>query len=227
MLGMSIIKADIKELTKEEAIIAMVDSNLHRSKILPSEKAKSYKMRMDAVRKQGFRSDLASSPIAERCDSSSLGPSVQRTSRDDIGADLGESGRQVSRYIRLNELIPEILEMVDNGDMALRPAVEISYLPAKLQKDLLEIMKSELVTPSHAQAIRLKKTYREDTLDKALLEEIMAEIKPNQKEKLSLNMDKIRRYIPDHIPLSQTEDYILKSLAFFAKSERKRNEKAR
>lgn len=202
--GMDTVKAEIKELTRDEAIILMVESNLQRSTILPSEKAKSYKMRLEAMKRQGQRSDLTSRPLVAKLESANA-----------LGSTTGDSGRQIQRYIRLNELVPEILQMVDDGKIAFRPAVEISYLIEDEQRDLLEAMEYADATPSLAQAIKMKKFSGEGKLGPDVIESIMSEEKPNQREKYTFKADRLRPLIPASVPLNQTEDYICKALEHY------------
>lgn len=190
--GLETVKAEIRELTRDEAIILMVDSNCQRTTILPSEKAKSYKMKLEAMKRQGQRSDLTSTPVA--------GKLKAGESADLIGASAGESGDQVRRYIRLNELIPEILEMVDEGKIAFRPAVELSYLTEDEQQCLHEAMLYADATPSLAQAQRLKAFSKDKTLGPHVIETIINEEKPNQREKINIRYDQARRYIPESVP---------------------------
>ena len=204
LAGMDTVKAEIKELTRDEAIILMVESNLQRSTILPSEKAFSYKMRLEALNRQGKRTDLTSCPVDTKSDSGSL-----------VGKDQGDSRRQVFRYIRLTELVPEILQMVDDGKIAFRPAVEISYLNQDEQQDLLEAMEYADATPSLAQAIKMKKFSGEGKLGPDVIESIMSEEKPNQREKYTFKADRLRPLIPASVPLNQTEDYICKALEHY------------
>lgn len=204
LAGMDTVKAEIKELTRDEAIILMVESNLQRSTILPSEKAFSYKMRLEALNRQGKRTDLTSCPVDTKSDSGSL-----------VGKDQGDSRRQVFRYIRLTELVPEILQMVDDGKIAFRPAVEISYLGQDEQQDLLEAMEYADATPSLAQAIKMKKFFSEGKLGPDVIESIMSEEKPNQREKYTFKADRLRPLIPASVPLNQTEDYICKALEHY------------
>ena len=205
--GFETIKAEVRDMTRDEAIIMMVESNLQRSVILPSEKAKSYKMRLDAMKRQGQRSDLTSTPVA--------GKSRKAESADIVGEILGESGDQVRRYIRLNELIPPILDMVDEGKIALRPAVELSYLKQNEQEMLVEAMEYSQCTPSHAQAIRLRAFSNDGTLGPHVMENVMNEEKPNQREKISLRYAEARKYIPSHVPYNQTGEYIMKALEYY------------
>lgn len=204
LAGMDTVKAEIKELTRDEAIILMVESNLQRSTILPSEKAFSYKMRLEAMKRQGKKLET-SSPVGTKLDRSS----------DVITAETGDSRNQIHRYIRLTELMPEILQMVDDGKIAFRPAVEISYLSQDEQRDLLESMEYADATPSLAQAIKMKKFSGEGKLGPDVIESIMSEEKPNQREKYTFKADRLRPLIPKSVPLNQTEDYICKALEHY------------
>ena len=214
--GLETIPAEIKELTRDEAIILMVESNLQRSVILPSEKAFSYKMRLEAMKR-----------LPGRPSKDNLGPVVQNFSRDELGEASGESGRQISRYIRLTYLIPEILQMVDDGKIALRPAVELSYLNDWEQQDLLDAMAFADATPSHAQAIKLRRFSAENKLTQEVLESIMCEEKPNQKEKISVRYEEARKYIPSSVPFNKTGDYILKALEYYQRHREKTRDDAR
>ena len=207
LAGFTTIKAEIRELTRDEAIILMVESNLQRSVILPSEKAFSYKMRLEAMKRQGQRSDLTSSPVGMK--------SQGKQSLDVLGEATGDSRNQIHRYIRLTELVPEILQMVDDGKIAFRPAVEISYLGQDEQQDLLEAMEYADATPSLAQAIKMKKFSGEGKLGPDVIESIMSEEKPNQREKYTFKADRLRPLIPASVPLNQTEDYICKALEHY------------
>ena len=204
LAGLTTVRADIRNMTRDEAIIYMVESNFQRSQILPSEKAFSYKMRLEAMKRQAGRPTKDNS-----------GPVVQNFSRDEIGGASGESGRQVSRYIRLTELIPEILKMVDEGKIAFRPAVEISYLTELEQKWLHEAMEYADATPSLAQAIKLKAFSQDKTLGPHVIEALLSEEKPNQREKFSFRADRLRRFIPESVPFSQTEDFVCKALEHY------------
>ena len=206
LAGMDTVKAEIKELTRDEAIILMVESNLQRSTILPSEKAFSYKMRLEAMKRQGQRSDLTSDPV---------GPKLGSRSNMELAAQSQDSKTQIQRYIRLTELIPEILQMVDDGKIAFRPAVEISYLSQDEQQDLQEAMEYADATPSLAQAIKMKKFFSEGKLGPDVIESIMSEEKPNQREKYTFKADRLRPLIPASVPLNQTEDYICKALEHY------------
>jgi len=207
LAGLDTVKAEIKELTRDEAIILMVESNLQRSRILPSEKAFSYKMRLEAMKRQAGR------PSKEN--GSPVGNNLGEKSSDEMAVEVGESKNQIYRYIRLTELQPNILEMVDEGKIAFRPAVEISYLTKPEQAELYEVMQSELATPSLSQAIKLKDFSKNGRLNEDVIFSIMSEEKPNQREKYVIKAETLKRYIPDNIPYSKTEDYIIKALDFY------------
>ena len=209
--GLSFIKADVKEMTRDEAIILMVESNLQRSVILPSEKAFSYKMRLEALKRQGQRTDLTSVPSAQK----------SKTSRELLGDIVGESQDNVRRYIRLTELIPSLLDLVDEGKIALRPAVELSYLTQDEQEMVNQSIYELDCTPSHAQTIRMRKFSEEGRLSDAVIESIMQEEKPNQKEKIHIHYGQVKQYIPESVPFENAEDYIVKALAFYQKYKNK------
>ena len=199
--GMQAIKAEIREMTRDEAIILMVDANLQRSEILPSEKAKAYKMRLEAIKRQGARTDLTSSPMETKLRSSEI-----------IAQTTGDSRAQVDRYIRLNELIPELLELVDEGRIGMRPAVELSYLPKNEQQVLNDVIEYTDATPSHAQAIRLRAFSKDHLLGPNVIENVMNEEKPNQREKISFKYAEARKYIPAEVPYERTKEYIMNVL---------------
>ena len=205
--GVPTLRAEVVEMDRDAAVIFMVDSNLQRATILPSEKAFSYKMRLDAMKRQGQRTDLTSAPVERKF----------MEARDKIGADVGESREQIRRYIRLTELVPEILELVDEGKIALRPAVEISYLPDNLQYYLLEAIEQEACTPSHDQAIRMRKSNDASALDKTAIFEIMGEEKPNQREKLVIRGDAVTKLFPKNLAPAKREAYLIKALEHYAK----------
>lgn len=205
--GLETLRAEVVEMDRDSAIIFMVDSNLQRTTILPSEKAFSYKMRLDAMKRQGKRTDLTSAPVERKF----------MEARDKIGAEVGESREQIRRYIRLTELVPEIMDLVDEGKIALRPAVEISYLPEKLQYHLLEAIELEACTPSHDQAIRMRKASDANTLDKSAIYEIMQEEKPNQRDKLVIRGDAVTRLFPKNLAPAKREAYIIKALEHYAR----------
>ena len=207
LAGLETVPAEIKELTRDEAIILMVESNLQRSVILPSEKAFSYKMRLEAMKRQGQRTDLTSSPVGMKSDG--------KQSLDIIGEAVGDSRNQVHRYIRLTELVPELLDLVDEGKIAMRPAVELSYLNDKEQQDPLPAMELADATPSHAQAIKMRKVSQDGKLTPEVIESIMCEEKPNQKEKVSIRYEDARKYIPSSVPYKDTGAFILKALEYY------------
>ena len=214
LAGFATVPAEIKELTRDEAIILMVESNLQRSTILPSEKAFSYKMRLEAMKRQGQRTDLTFCPMGTKLNSAG-----------EIAWQSSDSERQVFRYIRLTELIPDLLTMVDEGRIALRPAVELSYLGKLEQQDLAAAIGLSLATPSHAQAIKLRTFSKEGKLSPAVIESIMCEEKPNQKEKINIKYAEARKYIPSSVPYEQTGAYILKALEYYHRHlERQRND---
>ena len=207
LAGLETLKCEVKELTRDEAIIVMVESNLQRTTILPSEKAFAYKMRLEAMNRQGQRSDLTSVPVAQK--------SENKTSREKLGELVGESQDQVRRFIRLTELVPEILQMVDEHQIAFRPAVELSYLTEGQQYTLLEAMEYSDATPSLAQAIKMKKFMQEGKLTNEVIQSIMQEEKPNQKEKPAFKDERITKLIPKSIPRGQETDFVVKALEFY------------
>ena len=207
LAGFETVRAEVRDMTRDEAIIYMVESNFQRSQILPSEKAFSYKMRLEAMKRQGQRSDLTSGPV---------GPKLSGTrSNEELARETSDSATQIKRYIRLTELIPEILEMVDAGKIAFRPAVEISYLTEVEQRWLHEAMGYADATPSLAQAIKLKAFSQDKTLGPRVIEALLSEEKPNQREKFSFRADRLRRFIPDSVPFNQTEDFVCKALEHY------------
>ena len=215
LAGMQTIKAEVRSMSRDEAIIMMVESNLQRSVILPSEKAFSYKMRLEAMkRQQGERTDLTSAPVE------------QKSSREVLADNSPDSHAQIQRYIRLTELVPEILDLVDEGKIGLRPAVELSYLTKDEQEMLVKAMEYADCTPSHAQAIRLRAFSKDGTLGPHVMENVMNEEKPNQKEKISLRYEEARRYIPSSVPYNRTGEYIMKALEFYQRHlERQRSDR--
>lgn len=216
LAGFETVPAEIKELTRDEAILLMVDSNLQRSVILPSEKAFSYKMRLEAMNRQGERTDLTSSPVG-----------TKSRSDEQLAELLGDSRSQINRYIRLTELVPELLDLVDHGKIALRPAVELSYLNDIEQHDLLAAIEETDATPSHAQAIKMRKFSKEEKLTPEVIESIMCEEKPNQKPKISVKYDDVKRFIPSNISYEKTSDFILKALEFYHRHLMRQRENAR
>lgn len=201
----------IRNMDRDEAIIFMVDSNLQRERLLPSEKAFSYKMKLDAMKRQGARTDLTSVPMAQKL-----------TSRELLAEKSGESQDQVRRYIRLTELTPDLLKMVDEGKIAFRPAVELSYLSKEEQVSLLVTMESEVCTPSLAQAIKIKKFSQEGRLNEDVMLSILSEEKPNQKEVYKLPKERLDKYFPKGTPPEKIEEIIFKALELYRKRERSR-----
>ena len=211
--GLSEIPAFVYEISREEAAIMLVDSNLHREHILPSEKAFAYKMKMEAMSRQGQRTDITSNQVGRKLETAEI-----------IGNTSGESKNQVRRYIRLTYLLPELLQLVDDGKIALTPAVELSYLPEKAQTCLLEEMRRNDCTPSLSQAIRLKKEYQSKTLTVPKLRSIMGEEKANQKDRLKIPMERIRKFFPNSYTPIQIEEAVIK---LCEKDYRRRTEQER
>ena len=205
--GLETLKCEVKELTRDEAIIVMVESNLQRSTILPSEKAFAYKMRLEAMNRQGQRTDLTCSPVGNKLQG--------RKSSDELAEKVGESKNQIFRYIRLTELVPEILQMVDERQIAFRPAVEISYLSDVQQYSLLEAMQYNDATPSLAQAIKMKKFMQDGKLTDEVIQSIMQEEKPNQREKPAFRDERITKLIPKSVPRGRESDFVVKALEFY------------
>ena len=213
-LGIEFMPAIVREMSREEAVIAMVDSNLQREHILPSEKAFAYRMKLEAIKCQGKRNDLTSRPLAGK-----LGVE----SADKIGEQSGESADQVRRYIRLTELVQELLELVDDGRMAFRPAVEISYLTEDEQRDLVETIDSEDCTPSLSQACRMKKLSQEGKLDMDAIFAIMTEEKANQKEKIKIPAERLDRFFERGTPQAEIEKVIIAALEdYYARIRQRR-----
>ena len=212
-LGISSIPAIVRELSRDEAVVEMVDSNLQREHILPSEKAYAYKMKMDAMKRKAGRPKENSTPMVSNLRTDEI-----------IGEESGESREQVRRYIRLTELIPELLTMVDEEKIAFRPAVELSYLTEDEQRDLLETIESEEATPSLAQAIRMKNLSKVGKLDMDTIFAIMTEQKPNQKEKIKIPMERLEQFFPRGMPPKQIEDTIVKALTLYQKHLKKKRE---
>ena len=212
--GLSYVKADVREMSRDEAIILMVESNLQRSVILPSEKAFSYKMRLEALKRQGKRLDLTSCP---------LGTKLGERSNQQVGDEVGDSSRQVARYIRLTELVPDLLDLVDEGKIALRPAVELSYLTKDEQEMVYQQIADCECTPSHAQTIRMRRLSEKGGLNAAIVEDIMLEEKPNQREKVSVPYGQVRKFIPESVPFEEAGSYIVQALEFYQKYRNKVN----
>lgn len=220
LAGLEKITAIVRDMTDEEATITMVDCNKQREKVLPSEKAFAYKMRLDAMKKQGERNDLTSAPVGQKLEN--------KTTREKIAEETGESSSNIQRYIRLTELIPELLELVDEEKIALRPAVEISYMKEDEQYCLLDSIESLLITPSHAQTIIMRKRSEENTLTADKIDEIMSKEKANQIPKLKLNEDRFLKILPSHLKTTQErEDYIFYCVEEVRKRELKQKQYVR
>ena len=216
LAGLATVKAEIKELSRDEAIILMVESNLQRTTILPSEKAFSYKMRLEAINRQGQRTDLTSTPVVSKSRSNEV-----------LGEIGGESREQVRRYIRLTHLIPPLLDLVDAGKIAFRPAVELSYLTEEEQNSLLDSISSEQSTPSLAQALKMKEFSQNGRLNADVILSIMCEQKPNQKEKISFQSERLKPFIPKNFTAKQTEDYVIKALEYYHRYQLRQKERDR
>ena len=214
LAGLENIPCIVRNLSDDEAVIVMVDSNLQREEILPSEKAFAYKMKLEAMKRQGKRTDLTSEPVARKLKG--------KESAEILGEQVGESKDTIRRYIRLTELIPEILEMVDEKKIAMRPAVELSYLPKEEQEILYDTMESEACTPSHAQAIKIRKFSAEDRLNEDVLLSIMAEEKPNQVEQWKIPKNRLKKYFPSGTSQQKMEETIIKALELYRKREKSR-----
>ncbi|MDR0292919.1 MAG: ParB/RepB/Spo0J family partition protein [Oscillospiraceae bacterium] len=219
LAGLDAMPCIVRDLTRDEAIIAMVDANLQRETILPSEKAKSYKMKLDALKRQGQRTDLTCAPVGHK--------SEGQKSRDIIAQDSGDSREQVRRYVRLTDLIPPVLDMVDTGKIAMRPAVELSYLSSEQQELLLETIESEDCTPSHVQAMKMRKFAEDGRLNEDVMLSIMQEEKPNQVEQFKMPRERISRFFPAGTPAQKIEDTIIKALELYRQREARRRDDAR
>ena len=217
LAGFETLRSEIVDLNRDEATILMVESNFQMSEILPSEKAFAYKMRLEALSRQGKRTDLTSNPLGRKLDG--------KETAQIIGEQSGDSQTQVRRYIRLTNLVPELLEFVDEGRIKMRPAVELSYLDEDCQRDVVDEIDMNDATPSHDQTIRMRKFFDEGKLTTEAIQAIMSEEKPNQKEKIVLRGDRVRQLIPKNIPISQTEDFVCKALEHYNKYLRQRAER--
>ena len=212
LAGLDTLRSEVKDLTRDEAVVYMVESNFQRTTILPSEKAFAYRMRLEAMKRQGMRTDLTSRPLGGKLSVTVLSENV------------GDSERQIHRYIRLTYLIPELLKLVDEGRMKMRPAVELSYLNPYYQQFVLDEIELNECTPSHAQTIRMRKLADEHALDADIISDIMSEEKPNQKtERLAFNAARVRKLLPDDLPKEKTEDFICEAITFYRKYYRERS----
>ena len=215
LAGFEALRCEVVDLDRDAATVLMVESNYQRSQILPSEKAFAYKMRLEAMKRQGQRSDLTSSPVGTKFDRSS----------EAITEETGDSRNQIHRYIRLTNLVPELLDLVDEGKIKMRPAVELSYLDEDSQRAVVDEIDLNQCTPSHDQTIRMRKFFTDGKLTPEVVSAIMDEEKPNQREKIVLRGDKVRSLIPKNIPVSQTEDYVVKALEHYSRFLRQRAER--
>ena len=214
LAGFETLRSEIVDLNRDEATILMVESNYQRSQILPSEKAYAYKMRLEAMKRQ-----------AGRPSKDNLVPVGQNFSREELATQSGESQTQIQRYIRLTNLVPELLDYVDEGRIKMRPAVELSFLDEDSQRDVVDEIDLNDATPSHDQTIRMRKFFEEGKLTTEAIQAIMSEEKPNQREKIVLRGDRVRQLIPKNIPISQTEDFVCKALEHYNKFLRNRAER--
>ena len=215
LAGFEALRCEVVDLDRDAATVLMVESNYQRSQILPSEKAFAYKMRLEAMKRQGQRSDLTLSPVGTKFDRSS----------EAITEETGDSRNQIHRYIRLTNLVQELLDLVDEGKIKMRPAVELSYLDEDSQRAVVDEIDLNQCTPSHDQTIRMRKFFTEGKLTPEVVSAIMSEEKPNQREKIVLRGDKVRGLIPKNIPVSQTEDYVVKALEHYSRFLRQRAER--
>ena len=215
LAGFEALRCEVVDLDRDAATVLMVESNYQRSQILPSEKAFAYKMRLEAMKRQGQRSDLTLSPVGTKFDRSS----------EAITEETGDSRNQIHRYIRLTNLVPELLDLVDEGKIKMRPAVELSYLDEDSQRAVVDEIDLNQCTPSHDQTIRMRKFCTDGKLTPEVVSAIMSEEKPNQREKIVLRGDKVRGLIPKNIPVSQTEDYVVKALEHYSRFLRQRAER--
>lgn len=217
-LGLETLRCEVVEVSRDEAIILMVDSNSQRSEIAPCDKGRAYKMKLEAMKRQGARTDLTSTPAASK---------LQGETADIIGKEAGESGDQVRRFIRLTELVPELQEYVDSGQMKMRPAVELSYLDEETQRDVVDRIIETEAFPSHDQAIRIRKAFDEGDIDYYKVKEIMDEEKPNQKQKLKINSDRLVRLIPSGYTPNMAEDFLVKAVEHYLRFLQRQREQER
>ena len=211
LAGFDTLRCEVVDLNRDEATILMVESNYQRSQILPSEKAYAYKMRLEAMKRQ-----------AGRPSKDNLVPVGQNFSREELATQSGESQTQIQRYMRLTNLVPELLDYVDEGRIKMRPAVELSFLDEDSQRDVVDEIDLNDATPSHDQTIRMRRFFEEGKLTTEAIQAIMSEEKPNQREKIVLRGDRVRQLIPKNIPISQTEDFVCKALEHYNKFLRSR-----
>lgn len=220
-LGLETLRCEVVEVSRDEAIILMVDSNAQRSEILPCDKGRAYKMKLDAIKRQGQRTDLTSTPLGEKLEGKDALSVTQ------ISNESGESQTQIQRYIRLTYLVDELQDFVDRGQMKMRPAVELSYLDEETQRDVVDRIDETEAFPSHDQAIRIRRAYENGEIDYDKVRDIMDEEKPNQKPKFTFSFDRLKPYIPKDYSDSKAEDYVIKALEFYQKYLKKQREQAR
>lgn len=219
-LGLETLRCEVVEVSRDEAIILMVDSNSQRSEIAPTDKGKAYKMKLEAIkRQQGERTDLTSAPVVQKLDG--------KSSRELLAEASDDSHEQIRRYIRLTYLVDELQDFVDKGQMKMRPAVELSYLDEETQRDIVDRIDETEAFPSHDQAIRIRKAYEAGEIDYDKVRDIMAEEKPNQKPKFKFSFDRLKPYIPKDYSDSKAEDYVIKALEFYQKYLKKQREQTR
>ncbi len=219
-LGMETLRCEVVDMNKEEATILMVESNFQRSEILPSEKAFAYKMRLDAMKRlPGRPSKEYSAPVGSNL--------IGVRSNDELADKVGESHTQIQRYIRLTNLVPELMDFVDEGKIKMRPAVELSYLDEETQRDVVDRIDETEAFPSHDQAIRIRKAYEDGAIDYDKVSDIMAEEKPNQKPKFKFSFERLRSLIPQGYADAQAEEYVIKALEFYKKYLQKQRDQAR
>ena len=218
LAGFETLRCEVVDLNRDEATILMVESNFQRSEILPSEKAFAYKMRLEAMKRQAGRPSKENGvPVGHN--------SIVGKSREILASESQDSNTQIQRYVRLTNLVPELLEFVDEGRIKMRPAVELSYLDEDCQRDVVDEIDLNDATPSHDQTIRMRKLFNEGNLTTEAIHAVMSEEKPNQKEKIVLRGDRVRQLIPKNIPVSQTEDFVCKALEHYNKFLRNRAER--
>ena len=213
LAGFETLRCEVVDLNRDEATILMVESNYQRSQILPSEKAFAYNMRLEAMKRHGQRTDLTSRPVGNKL------------SVTQVADEVGDSERQIHRYVRLTNLVPELLDYVDEGRIKMRPAIELSYLDEDSQRDVVDEIDLNDATPSHDQTIRMRKFFDDGKLTTEAIQAIMSEEKPNQKEKIVLRGDRVRQLIPKNVPISQTEDFVCKALEHYNKYLKQRAER--
>ena len=220
LAGMDTLRCEVVDLSRDEATILMVESNYQRTQILPSEKAHAYKMRLEAMKRQAGRPGKENGvPLGH--------DSLVGNSGEILASNSADSNTQIQRYVRLNELVPELLEYVDEGRIKMRPAVELSYLSEECQRDIVDEIDLNESTPSHDQTIRMRKFYDEGKLTTEAIQAIMSEEKPNQRERIVLRGDKVRQLIPKSVPLNQTEDFVCKALEHYNKFLKNRADRSR